>query len=89
MMPTTKHQLKKMETLLNELGFTLRYEKGNFTSGYALVEKRRVAVINKFYDTEGRINVLSDILRNIELPEEAPEGMSPASEKLMKDMRDY
>ena len=29
----TKHQLKKIEGLLEEIGYTIRYEKGNFQSG--------------------------------------------------------
>lgn len=49
------------------MDYTIRYEKGNFQSGYAIVENQRVAVINKFYDTEGRINCLLDILGNIEV----------------------
>lgn len=63
----TKHSLKKLEALFEEMDYTIRYEKGNFQSGYAIVENQRVAVINKFYDTEGRINCLLDILGNIEV----------------------
>jgi hypothetical protein len=58
----TKNSLKKLESLAKQLGYKVRYEKGNFTSGYCLVEHQRVAIVNKFYDTEGRINVLLDIL---------------------------
>lgn len=62
MLSPTKHSLKKVEALAKELGYTVRYEKGNFQSGYCLVESRKMAIINKFYDTEGRLNVLYDIL---------------------------
>lgn len=58
----TKHSLKKLEMLLEELEYSIRYEKGNFNSGYCIVEDRKIAVINKFYDTEGRINCLLDVL---------------------------
>ncbi len=64
----TRHSLKKLEALLGELEYTVRYEKGNFNSGYCIVENRKVAVINKFYDTEGRINCLLDILSQMEVP---------------------
>ena len=86
MIATTKHSLKKLETLLKELGYTVRYEKGNFTSGYCLVEQRRIAIVNKFYDTEGRVNVLLDILAEYTVP---PEGvdLSPASEKTFRRVR--
>lgn len=84
MLATTKHSLKKLETLLEELGYTVRYEKGNFTSGYCLVEQRRVAIVNRFYDTEGRINVLLDILgQRAEAPPEGVE-LSPKSAKLWR-----
>ena len=66
----TKHSLKKLEDLFGELEYTIRYEKGNFQSGYCIVEDRRIAVINKFYDTEGRINCLLDILGRIEVSED-------------------
>ena len=81
MLPTTKHSLKKLETLLRELGYTVRYEKGNFTSGYCLVEQRKIVIVNRFYDTEGRINVLYDILSQCR--ESTPE-LSPASTKLLR-----
>ncbi len=88
MLPTTKHSLKKLETLLKELGYTVRYEKGNFTSGFCLVEQRRVAIVNRFYDTEGRINVLYDILAQYGAPGEPPE-LSPASTKVFKRVRKF
>lgn len=63
----TKHSLKKIETVLEELGYTIRYEKGNFQSGYCIVESRDIAVVNKFFDTEARINCLLDIIGTIEV----------------------
>ncbi|NJB85793.1 hypothetical protein GGR26_001538 [Lewinella marina] len=86
MIATTKHSLKKLEQLLEELGYTVRYEKGNFTSGYCLVEQRRIAIVNRFYDTEGRINVLLEIVGQYDA---APEGveLTPKSEKLFRKIR--
>jgi len=66
----TKHTLKKIEAILEESGYVIRYEKGNFNSGYCIVEDRKIAVVNKFFDTEGRINVLLDILAEVEVPVE-------------------
>lgn len=65
----TKANLEKLEKLLEEAGYVLRLEKGNFNSGYCVLEHRKVVVINKFLDQEGRISVLSDLLAglNIEL----------------------
>lgn len=61
--------LDKMERLFEEQEYTIRYEKGHFNSGYCLVENKKVAVINRFFDTEARINVLLDILSNIRVEE--------------------
>ena len=79
----TRHSLKKFETLMNELEYTVRYEKGNFNSGYCIVENKKIAIINKFFDTEGRINCLLDILQNIEIEEEK---LGEASVKLLKQI---
>jgi hypothetical protein len=66
----TRHFLKKVESLFESIGYTIRYEKGNFQSGYCVVENRRIAVINKFFDTEARINTLIDILSTVEVDTE-------------------
>lgn len=66
MIKFTKHFLKKLEELLSELGFVLRYEKGNFQSGYCLVENKNILVVNKFFDTENRIQVIMDIIQKLE-----------------------
>ncbi len=62
----TPATLKKFEELYEEIGFRIRFEKGNFQSGYCLIQERRIAVINKFLTIEGRINALIDILPSIE-----------------------
>ncbi len=79
MLKYTKHSLKKLEALFEELEYTIRYEKGNFQSGYCIVEARKIAVINKFFDTEGRINVLLDILSTIPVERDR---LSPQAAKL-------
>jgi hypothetical protein len=65
----TKTVLQKLETLLEETGYVVRYEKGNFNSGYCIVEQKKIAIVNKFFDTEGRINSLSDILSTLDFTE--------------------
>lgn len=77
--------LKKMETLFRELEYTVRYEKGNFQSGYCVVEDRRMAVINKFYDVEGRMNCLLEILSQQDLTPYL-DDMSEASVKFYRQI---
>ena len=63
----TRHSLKKIEQILEENGYTIRYERGNFQSGYCIVENKKIAVINKFFDVEARINSLLEIMGTIEI----------------------
>lgn len=84
MVKYTTHFLKKLEGLFSELDYTVRYEKGSFQSGYCIVENRKVAVVNKFFDTESRINVLLEVLGVIEYSEE---GLSEKSLKMLKAIR--
>lgn len=84
MVKYTTHFLKKLETLFAELDYTIRYEKGTFQSGYCMVENRKIAVVNKFFDTESRINVLLEVLGIIEYTEDS---LSEKSRKMLKAIR--
>jgi len=70
----TPNTLKKLEQLYEEARYIIRYEKGNFNSGYCILEDRRVVVINKFLSIEGRINALVEILPAIAVKEEELSG---------------
>ena len=56
-----------MEDLISESDYMLRYEKGNFKSGYCLLRDQKIMIVNKFYTTEGKINALLEILKTVEL----------------------
>ena len=70
----TPNTLKKLEELFEEARYIIRYEKGNFNSGYCILEDKRVVVINKFFNVEGRINALIEILQTITVNEEELSG---------------
>jgi hypothetical protein len=59
--------LKKLEGILEEAGYILRYERGSFQSGYCILEDRKVAVLNKFLTTEGRINTLTELIPTVNI----------------------
>ncbi|WP_143961770.1 hypothetical protein [Litoribacter populi] len=61
----TKSYLDKLENLFAESDFILRYEKGNFKSGYCILNDTNIVIVNKYYTTEGKINTLLDILREL------------------------
>jgi hypothetical protein len=81
----TANTLKKLEQLFEEARYILRYEKGNFNSGYCILEDRRVAVINKFLSIEGRINALIEIIPTLDVKEEE---LSGEMQKLYKQITD-
>ena len=61
----TKHFLNKLEDLMSETDYILRYEKGNFQSGYCIIKDSKVAVINKYFSLEGKINSLIEIIHSV------------------------
>ena len=79
----TKHFLNKLEDIFAETDYILRYEKGNFKSGYCILKETRVAVVNKYYTQEGKINCLIDILKSIELN---LDGLSSKNQDLYKQI---
>ncbi|WP_424961823.1 hypothetical protein [Ekhidna sp.] len=52
---------------MSETDYILRYEKGNFQSGYCILNDSKVAVINKFFALEGKVNSLIEIIRSIKV----------------------
>ncbi|MDI9319346.1 MAG: hypothetical protein QM530_02625 [Phycisphaerales bacterium] len=79
----TPNTLKKIEQIFDEARYIIRFEKGNFNSGYCVLEQKRVVVVNKFLNIEGRINALVEILPTISLVEE---DLSSESLKLYKQI---
>lgn len=63
MIKYTNQFLSKLEDLIAESDYILRYEKGNFKAGYCLLRDQKIIIINKFFTTEGKINALLEILR--------------------------
>ncbi len=66
-MKYTQHQLDKIEKIAEEAGYVIRYERGNFQSGYCILQAKKVVVLNKFFQTEGRINTLIDLMPQLEI----------------------
>ena len=66
-MKYTQHNLDKIERIIEESGYVIRYERGTFQSGYCILQDKKVVVLNKFFQTEGRINVLLDLLPQLNI----------------------
>ena len=59
--------LNKLEKVLEETGYVIRYERGNFQSGYCILEDRKVIVLNKFLSVEGRINTVMELIPQLQV----------------------
>jgi hypothetical protein len=79
-MKYTQNTLDKLEEVLSELHYVVRYERGTFQSGYCILEQRKVVVLNKFLQLEGRINTLADIIPKLVAD---PETLSPDARKTL------
>ncbi len=84
-MKYTQNTLDKLEELLSELNYVVRYERGTFQSGYCILEQKKVVVLNKFLQLEGRINTLMDIIAKLV---EDPEILSEGSRKIYQQIQE-
>jgi hypothetical protein len=82
-MKFTQSTLDKIEAILDEAEYVLRYERGNFQSGYCILEQKKVVVLNKFLQLEGRISTLIDLIPQLNVD---PEIFSPEVRKTYNDV---
>ena len=82
-MKYSKSLLNKLEDIFSESDYILRYEKGNFKSGYCILKDKRVVIVNKYFTLDGKINTLLDILKSLNLN---LDGLSEKNRKLMTDL---
>ena len=67
MIKYTTNFVDKLEAILEESKYTVRYERGNFQSGWCLLDHKRVVVLNKFLNTEGRVNTLVELIPQLKI----------------------
>lgn len=79
----TKHFLNKLEDLLSESQYVLRYEKGSFKSGYCILHTKFVIIVNKYFSMEGKINSLVEIVKQIG---STLEGLSEKNQQFLKEL---
>lgn len=82
-MKYTQTTLDKLETIVEEAGYVLRYERGTFQSGYCILEQKKVVVLNRFLQMEGRINTMLDLIPQLEIKAQL---LSEESQKVYKDI---
>ena len=82
-MKYTQAALDKIEKIIEEAGYVIRYERGTFQSGYCILEQKKVVVLNRFLLLEGRINTLIDLIPQLKIDAAA---LTPESEKMYKEV---
>jgi hypothetical protein len=82
-MKYTQTTLDKIETVIEESGYIVRYERGSFQSGFCILEDKKVVVLNKFLPLEGRINTLIDLIPQLKIDSAT---LTPESKKWFDDI---
>jgi hypothetical protein len=83
LMKYTQTTLDKLEAIPEQAGYVLRYERGTFQSGYCILEEKKVVVLNKFLQTEGRINTLIDLIPQLDIN---PDALTLEAQKLYTEI---
>ena len=82
-MKYTQTTLDKIDKMIEESGYIVRYERGSFQSGFCILEDRKVVVLNKFLQLEGRINTMLDLIPQLEINTDL---LSQESQKIYRDI---
>ena len=61
----SRYHLQKLVNRLKDYEYVVRFEKGNFKTGYCVLESKKVVVVNKFHDINSKIDNLRKILADI------------------------
>ncbi|TAF67370.1 MAG: hypothetical protein EAZ55_03375 [Cytophagales bacterium] len=80
----TKANLSTLEEVFAEIGYMVRYEQGNFKSGYCLLKHQNLIVVNKFFTTEDRMNILIDLLGKIAQVEDSTKLKSEEQQEIFR-----
>lgn len=73
----------KIESVLEQAGYVIRFERGTFQSGYCILQEKKVVVLNKFLNVEGRINTLIELMPQLEIHFDA---LTAESQKLYEEI---
>lgn len=82
-MKYTQTTLDKIEKVIEEMHYIVRYERGTFQSGFCILEEKKVVVLNKFLQLEGRINTLIELIPQLKIDADT---LSPESRKVYDDI---
>ncbi|HLG32408.1 MAG TPA: hypothetical protein VI362_05165 [Ignavibacteriaceae bacterium] len=59
--------MQELKSVADQLGATVRFEKGDFVGGYCLLNENKVIVINKLANLQRKVMILSTALKELEI----------------------
>lgn len=86
MLKYSKAFLSRLEDLVSESGYIVRYEKGHFKSGYCVLKESKLVLINTFLTLEGRVNCLAELIGILEITNET---LTDKSKKLFLEIKEF
>ncbi|HET53719.1 MAG TPA: hypothetical protein ENN33_00715 [Ignavibacteria bacterium] len=57
--------LQDLKSLANQMGATVRFERGDFQGGYCILKESKIIVINKLTSTQRKVMTLSAALNEL------------------------
>lgn len=57
--------LQELKAVADQLGATVRFEKGDFKGGYCIVHDKKIIVINKMTNLQRKVMILSTALKEL------------------------
>jgi hypothetical protein len=56
---------QELKAVADQLGATVRFEKGDFKGGYCIIHDKKVIVINKMTNLQRKVMILSTALKEL------------------------
>ncbi len=57
--------MQELRALANEMGATVRFERGDFKGGYCILKESKVIVINKLATLQRKVTILATALNEL------------------------
>ncbi|MGB5528605.1 MAG: hypothetical protein WBQ32_01435 [Ignavibacteriaceae bacterium] len=61
--------LQELKSVADQLGASVRFEKGDFKGGYCIIHDKKVIVINKLTSLQKKVMILSSALKELGVDE--------------------
>ena len=75
--------LQELKSVADQLGASVRFEKGDFKGGYCIIYDKKVIVINKMTNLQRKVTILSTALKELGVDEIY---LSPRVREIIEEM---